>query len=38
MSNTLRLAGSDVPATAGQLVKPFSRQQLIDAVHAARPD
>ena len=36
MSNTLRLAGPDVPVTTGQLVKPFSRQQLIAAVHAAR--
>src|SRR5579871_1994906 len=36
MSSTLRLSAPDIPATAGQLVKPFSRQQLIEAIDAVR--
>lgn len=36
MSSTVRLAALDIPATAGHLVKPFSRQQLISAVDAIR--
>jgi CheY-like chemotaxis protein len=36
MSSTVRLSGPDIPATAGQLVKPFTRQQLIAAVEAVR--
>lgn len=36
MSTTVRLAAPDIPATAGQLVKPFTRQQLIGAVEAVR--
>lgn len=34
MSSTERLTGPDIPVTAGQLVKPFTRQQLIAAVEA----
>src|SRR5262245_31165166 len=34
MSSAMRLAAADVPPTAGQLVKPFSRQQLLAAVEA----
>src|SRR5215471_9320700 len=34
MSSTVRLSGLDIPVTSGQLVKPFSRQQLLDAVAA----
>lgn len=34
MSTMPRLAGTDIPVTAGQLVKPFSRQELIAAVTA----
>jgi CheY-like chemotaxis protein len=36
MSSTVRLSGLDIPTTAGQLVKPFSRQQLLDAIAATR--
>jgi CheY-like chemotaxis protein len=36
MSSTVRLSGLDIPSTAGQLVKPFSRQQLLDAIAATR--
>ena len=36
MSSTVRFAQPDIPATAGQLAKPFTRQQLIAAVEAAR--
>ncbi|MFI5274555.1 MAG: response regulator transcription factor [Ktedonobacterales bacterium] len=36
MSTTIRFTAPDIPATAGQLVKPFSRQQLIAAVDAVR--
>lgn len=32
MSSPLRLAARDIPVTAGQLSKPFTRQQLIEAV------
>ena len=32
MSAPLRLAARDIPATAGQLPKPFTRQQLIEIV------
>lgn len=35
MSSSLRLASPDVPVTAGQLAKPFTRQQLIAAIEAA---
>ena len=36
MSSTVRLSALDIPLTAGQLVKPFSRQQLLDAIAATR--
>ena len=36
MSSTLRLSAPDIPATAGQLAKPFSRQQLIEAIDIVR--
>ncbi len=36
MSSTVRLSAPSIPATAGQLVKPFTRQQLIEAVEAIR--
>jgi CheY-like chemotaxis protein len=34
MSSTVRLSAPDIPPTAGQLVKPFTRQQLIATVEA----
>lgn len=34
MSTTARLSTPDIPLTAGQLIKPFTRQQLIGAVEA----
>jgi CheY-like chemotaxis protein len=37
MSSTVRLSAPDIPITAGQLIKPFSRQQLLDAIAATRP-
>jgi CheY-like chemotaxis protein len=36
MSSTVRLSAPDIPRTAGQLIKPFSRQQLLDAIAATR--
>jgi CheY-like chemotaxis protein len=36
MSSTVRLSAPDIPRTSGQLVKPFSRQQLVAAVDAVR--
>jgi CheY-like chemotaxis protein len=36
MSSTLRLSAPDIPPTAGQLAKPFSRQQLIEAIDTVR--
>jgi CheY-like chemotaxis protein len=36
MSSTVRLSSLDIPVTAGQLVKPFSRQQLLEAIAATR--
>ncbi len=36
MSSTMRLSAPDIPVTAGQLVKPFTRQQLIEAIEAVR--
>jgi CheY-like chemotaxis protein len=36
MSSTVRLSALDIPITSGQLVKPFSRQQLLDAIAATR--
>jgi CheY-like chemotaxis protein len=36
MSSALRLAAPGIPVTAGQLVKPFTRQQLVAAVDAVR--
>jgi CheY-like chemotaxis protein len=36
MSSTVRFALPDIPPTAGQLAKPFTRRQLIAAVEAAR--
>ena len=36
MSSTVRLSALDIPVTAGQLVKPFSRQQLLEAIAATR--
>lgn len=32
MSSQLRLAARDIPATAGQLPKPFTRQQLMEII------
>jgi hypothetical protein len=32
----VRLSAPDIPLTAGQLIKPFSRQQLLDAIAAIR--
>lgn len=34
MSSTVRMSQPDVPTTAGQLAKPFTRQQLIEMVEA----
>ena len=34
MSSPLRLAARDIPASAAQLPKPFTRQQLLRAVEA----
>lgn len=34
MSSTVRMSQPDIPATAGQLAKPFTRQQLIEMVEA----
>ncbi len=34
MSSTVRMSQSDVPVTAGQLAKPFTRQQLMEMVEA----
>jgi len=36
MSSTVRLSAPDIPVTAGQLIKPFSRQQLVAAVEAVQ--
>jgi CheY-like chemotaxis protein len=36
MSTTVRLSAPDIPVTAGQLVKPFTRQQLVAAIEAAQ--
>jgi len=36
MSSTVRLSAPDIPVTAGQLVKPFTRQELVSAVEATR--
>lgn len=36
MSSTVRLSAPDIPSTAGQLVKPFTRQQLVAAIEATR--
>lgn len=36
MSSTVRLSSPDIPVTAGQLAKPFTRQQLIATVEATR--
>lgn len=36
MSSTRRLSAPDIPMTSGQLVKPFTRQQLIAAVESVR--
>ncbi|SRR5487761_2055648 len=34
MSSTVRMSQPDVPATAGRLAKPFTRQQLTEIVEA----
>ena len=34
MSSTLRMSQPDIPPTAGQLAKPFTRQQLVELVEA----
>lgn len=34
MSSTVRMSQPDIPATAGQLAKPFTRQQLTEMVEA----
>ena len=36
MSSTIRLTAPDIPATHGQLVKPFTRQELLMAIEAVR--
>jgi OmpR family response regulator RpaB len=36
MSSTVRLTGPDIPATQGQLVKPFTRQDLLMTIEAVR--
>lgn len=36
MSSTVRLTAPDIPVTAGQLLKPFSRQELVAAIEAVR--
>lgn len=36
MSSTVRLSAPDIPVTAGQLVKPFTRQQLLATVEAVQ--
>ncbi|HEV8192816.1 MAG TPA: response regulator [Ktedonobacterales bacterium] len=36
MSSAMRLSAPDIPVTAGQLVKPFTRRQLIEAIEAVR--
>lgn len=36
MSSTVRLSAPGIPTTAGQLIKPFTRQQLISAVDGVR--
>jgi CheY-like chemotaxis protein len=36
MSSTVRLSAPEMPVTAGQLVKPFARQDLIAAIEATR--
>ncbi|MGH2515413.1 MAG: response regulator [Ktedonobacterales bacterium] len=36
MSSTIRLSAPDIPVTSGQLIKPFTRQQLLAAVEAVR--
>jgi two-component system phosphate regulon response regulator PhoB len=36
MSSSARLLALELPHTIGQLPKPFSRQQLVEAVQAAR--
>lgn len=34
MSSTVRMSQPDIPPTAGQLAKPFTRQQLVELVEA----
>ncbi|MBF6589438.1 MAG: response regulator [Ktedonobacterales bacterium] len=34
MSSTVRLSAPDIPRTAGQLIKPFTRWQLLAAIEA----
>lgn len=34
MSSTVRMSQPDIPATAGQLAKPFTRQQLTEMVQS----
>jgi CheY-like chemotaxis protein len=34
MSSTVRMSQPDIPATAGQLAKPFTRQQLTEMIEA----
>lgn len=36
MSSSGRLSAPDIPHTAGQLIKPFTRQQLLEAIAALR--
>jgi two-component system response regulator MprA len=36
MSSTVRLSAPDIPTTAGQLIKPFTRQQLLAAIDAVQ--
>jgi CheY-like chemotaxis protein len=36
MSSAMRLSDPDIPVTAGQLAKPFTRQQLIETIEAVR--
>lgn len=36
MSSSARLSAPSMPVTAGQLPKPFTRQQLVEAIEAAQ--
>ncbi|HEX9036279.1 MAG TPA: response regulator [Ktedonobacterales bacterium] len=38
MSSTVRMSQPDIPATTGQLAKPFTRQRLLEVVAQAQQD